>query len=212
MNKQLSALILSLMILGLMSGCSTTQKDTQSRRTAIEQLLLSEAVVDSFPQRIENPLPIPQDAKIIVDTSGISLDQNIVRHAMSGWLGKNGYLVQEDKESATHRVSVNVQALGTEYADTFVGMPPIQGGLIPISVPELTIYKAQYQTGYVKFYFDIFELPSGRFVQSMPPFLAEKYYNAYTLLFLLSFNKTDLIAPPQFGVIGRKANRLQVND
>lgn len=212
MNKQLSALMLGLIILALMSACSTTQKNTQTRRTAIEQLLLSEAVTNSLPQEVETSLAMPQGAKVVVDTTGISLDQNIVRHVMSGWLGKNGYLVQDDKENATHRVSVNVEALGTEYADTFVGMPPIQGGLIPISIPELTVYKAQYQTGYVKFYFDIFELPSGRFVQSTPPFLAEKFYNEYTLLFLFSFNRTDLIAPPQFGAIGRTLNRLQKND
>ena len=208
MNKRLKTLILSLIILGLMSACSTTHKNTQTLRTAIEQLLLSEAVMKSLPKQVKTPLPIPQGAKVVVDTSGISLDQSIVRHAMSGWLGQHGYLVLEDKENATHRVNVIVESLGTEYSDTFVGMPPIQGGLIPISTPELTLYKAQYQTGYAKFHFDIFELPSGRFVRSSPSFLAEKFYNDYTLFFLFSYVKTDLIAPPQLGTIGRKNNRL----
>jgi hypothetical protein len=127
---------------------------------------------------------------------------------MYRWLGQHGYLIQDDKENATHRVNVIVESLGMEYADTLVGMPPIQGGFIPIATPELALYKAQYQTGYVKFHFDIFELPSGRFVQSTPSFLAEKFYNDYTLLFLFSYVKTDLMAPPQLGTIGRKTNRL----
>ncbi len=187
-----------------MSACSTTQKNTQTVRTAIEQLLLSEAVIDSLPQQIEAPLMIPHGAKIAIDTSGVSLDQPIVQHAMSRWLGQHGYLVQEDKASAEYRVSVNVESLGTEYADTFFGIPPIQGSLLPISTPELAIYKAQYQTGYVKFYFDIYEQPSGRFVQSTPPFLGEKFYNDYTVFFLFAFNRTDLIAPPQMGTVQRR--------
>jgi hypothetical protein len=206
MMKRLKTLALSLVILGLMSACSTTHNNTQSLRTAIEQLLLSEAVMTSLPQQTKTSLPIPLGTKVFIDTLGISLDQGIVRHAMSRWLGQQGYLVQDDKEKATYRVNVIVESLGTEYADTFFGIPPIQGGLIPISTPELAIYKAQYQTGYVKFHFDIFEHPSGRFVQSTAPFLAEKYYNDYTLFFLFGFNKTDLMAPPQLGTMRRKTN------
>ena len=212
MNKKLITLIFSLIIFGLMSGCSTTHKNTQTLRTAIEQLLLSEAVMTSLPQKSETTLPIPQGTKVVIDTSGISLDQGVVRQAMAGWLGQHGYLVQDDKENATHRVNVIVESLGTEFADTFFGIPPISGGLFPISTPELAIYKAQYQTGYVKFHFDIFELPSGRFVQTTEPFLAEKFYNDYTLFFLFTFNKTDLIAPPQLGTIGRKTNKIQTNE
>ena len=209
MNKKLNALVLSLVIIVLMSACSTSHKNTQTPRTAIEQLLLSEAVSTSLPQQMNTPLPIPAGAKIAIDTSGISLDQRIVEQAMAGWLGQHGYLVQDDKADATYWVNVNVESLGTEYADSFFGIPPIQGSLLPISTPELAIYKAQYQTGYVKFHFDIFELPSGRFVQKTAPFLAEKYYNDYTLFFLFTFKKTDLVAPPQMGTLKRKTQSIE---
>lgn len=204
MNKKLKTLLLSLIILIVMSACSTTHKNTQSLRTAVEQLLISEALMTSLPQKAEAPLPIPQGSKVHINTAGISLDQHIVRQAVSGWLGQHGYFVQDDKDAATHEVNVMVESLGTEYADTFVGIPPIQGSLLPISTPELAFYKAQYQTGYVKFHFDLFELPSGRFVETTSPFLAEKYYNDYTVLFLFTFKKTDLVAPPQMGTFGRK--------
>ena len=212
MNKNMKALILGLVIIVLMSACSTTHKNTQTLRTATEQLLLSEAVLKSLPQQIDTPLPIPLGAKVAIDTSGISLDQHIVKQAMAGWLGQHGYLVQNDKADATHWVNVNVESLGTEYADSFFGIPPIQGGIIPISTPELAIYKAEYQTGYVKFHFDIIELPSGRFVQTTAPFLAEKFYNNYTVLFMFSFEKTDLIAPPQMGTIKRKTYSLETRE
>lgn len=191
-------------IIVLMSACSTTHKNTQTLRTATEQLLLSEAVLTSFPRQVGTPLPIPPGAKVVIDTTGISADQRIVQQAMASWLGQQGYLIQNDKANATHWVNVNVESLGTEYADIFFGIPPFQGGLIPISTPELAIYKAEYQTGYVKFHFDIFELPSGRFVEATAPFIAEKFYNNYTLLLMFSFKKTDLISPPQMGTIKRK--------
>lgn len=212
MYKELKALILSLVIIVLMSACTATHKNTQTPRTATEQLLLSEAVLKSLPQHIDTPLPIPSGAKVVIDTSGISADQHIVHQAMAGWLGQHGYLVQNNKENATHWVNVTVESLGTEYADIFFGIPPIQGGLIPVATPELAIYKAEYQTGYVKFHFDIFELPSGRFVQTTAPFIAEKFYNSYTLLLMFSFKKTDLIAPPQMGTIKRKIYSLGKSD
>ncbi len=212
MSKKLTVLILSLIMIGFFSACSSTHKNTQTSRTAIEQLLLSEAVLTSFPQQMETPLPIPAGAKVVIDSSGISSDQHIVQQAMSGWLGQHGYLVQDEKENATYRVNVNVESLGTEYADNFFGIPPIQGGLIPISTPELAIYKAQYQTGYVKFHFDIFELPSGRFVETTRPFVAEKFYNDYTLFFVFSFMKTDLIAPPNMGTLKRKTHNLETSE
>ena len=91
-----------------------------------------------------------------------------------------------------------MKSLGTEYGETFFGIPPVQGTLIAISLPELSLYKAQNQSGYTNFYFNIFELPSGRFIQSTQSYLAETFYNDYTVFFLFTFNKTDLVNPPKF--------------
>ena len=206
MNNKMKFLIFSIILI-LTSACSTTQKNTQSLRSSIEQLLISESVMASLTQKQEKPFPMPPGTKIFIDTAGISLDRGIVGKVMAGWLGQHGYHVQDDKQEATHLINIIVESLGTEYADIFFGIPPIQGSLIPISTPELAIYKAQYQTGYVKFHFDIFELPSGRFVKSTAPYLAEKYYNDYSLLFIFTFNKTDLMAPPKLGTLKRKKQK-----
>ncbi len=198
-GKNLLRLLFTLVVLGLLSACSIAHKPTPSPRTAIEQLLLSEAVIRSLPQELEKSLSIPQGANVILDTSGISGDVDLVQQVLVGWLGQQGYQVQGDEEQATHRVNAVVESFGTELGDTFFGMPPVQSVLIPFALPELILYKAQYQTGYVKFYLDIFELPSGRFLQATPPFLAETYYNDYTVLFIFSFISTDLLAPPELG-------------
>lgn len=223
MIKLLKALILSVLLLGVLSACSTTHKPTQSSRSVIEQLLISEAVIKSLPEQLENELPIPQGANIVIDASGMSEDKDIVRQVMAGWLGKQGYhvmtgwfgeeayQVQGDIELATHRVSVIVESLGTELGETFFGLPPIQSFLIPFATPEIAFYKAQYQTGYVKLYFDIFELPSNKFISSTTPFFAETHYNDFTVLFLFTFNKNDLVSPPHLGAF-KKAVKVQAKD
>jgi hypothetical protein len=208
-DKKTRFLLVSFTLLGLISACSTTQKQTQTARSAIEQLLLSEAIARSLPQKIDPPLPIPDNANVKLDISGSSIDKDIMRQIIAGWLGERGYIVQDEGEKATHRIHVVTGSLGTESGNAFFGMPPVQAALIPIALPELALYKAVYQTGYVKFYFNISEFPSGRFIQSTPPYFAETYYNDYTILTLFSFVKTDLLSPPQLGSFRESFMRTQ---
>ncbi len=196
-KKIIKALCLSVALAGLLSACSSTQKITNSARTATEQLLITESVLRSLPKQREMPFPIPRGSAIKLDVTGISVDKDVVKGIVAGWLGLHGYVVQDD--NASYRINIVVNSLGTELATTFFGIPPVQASLIPISLPELALYKAENQTGYTRFHFDIFELPSGRFLASSSPFLADTFYNAYTVLFLFTFNKTDLVSPPQTG-------------
>jgi len=223
MNKPLKNTILLLAALGILSACSTVHKPTSSARSAVEQLLLSEAVTKSLPEQLESSLPIPQGANIVLDISGVSEDKDIVRqvlagwlgkqgyHVMAGWFGREGYHVQGDIDQATHRVNIVLESLGTESGETFIGLPPIQSVIIPFATPELAFYKAQYQTGFVKLYLDMFELPSNRFISSSPPFFAETHYNDFTFLFLFSFKKTDLTTTPHLGAFKEDA-KVQTKD
>lgn len=196
-EKIIKALCLSVALAGLLSACSSTQKITNSARTATEQLLITESVIRSLPKQRDMPFPIPRGSAIKLDITGISADKDVVKDIVAGWLGLHGYVVQDD--NASHRINIVVSSTGTELGTTFFGIPPVQASLIPISLPELALYKAENQTGYTRFHFDIFELPSGQFLASSSPFIADTFYNAYTVLFLFTFNKTDLVSPPQTG-------------
>ncbi len=206
-TKRIKTLLLGLLLVGFMSACSTTHKTTQTARTPIEQLLLSEAVSRSLSHQPTESLQIPQNAGVVLDTSGISGDQGYVKEVMIGWLGEQGYRIQNDVAQATYKINVIVESLGTELEDTFFGLPPIQGGFIPISTPELALFKAQNQTGYVKLYLNIYELTTGKFVQTVKPYLGQTYYDDYTVMLLFKFNKTDLTSPPELGMF-RKAKNL----
>jgi len=194
--KMMKGLCLSMVLVGLLAGCSTTQKVTSSTRTATEQLLISEAVMRSLVNSTDSSLPIPKGSVVKLDLFGISGDKDLVKGIVAGWLGQQGYVAQD--ESATYRMNIVVDSLGTEYGNTFFGVPPIAATLIPIALPKLSFYEADYQTGYSKFHLDIFEIPSGRFVGTSA-FIANTYFNEYTVLFVLSFTRTDLASPPTSG-------------
>jgi hypothetical protein len=169
MNKAFRIMALCTVSIAFLIGCSTT-RTTQSPRTAIEQLLISEAVIRSLPSKPDEYLPIPLGSKVILNTSGLTKDQTLLEQVLTGWLGQQGYLVQKDENNATYRIDVIVRALGTELGGDFVGLPPIQSQLIPFSLPELSFYKSEHQTGYVKFNMNIFEMLTGKFVGSTSTF------------------------------------------
>jgi hypothetical protein len=75
-------------------------------------------------------------------------------------------------------------------------MPPVQGGLLPISLPQLTLYLQQQQRGYMRYSVDIYETTTGRFVRSTPWYLGTAYYDQYTVLFFMHFKRTDLAFSP----------------
>ena len=58
--------------------------------------------------------------------------------------GELGFRVRTRREDTRYVVRVLVQALGTEQRETFFGMPPVQGGLLPISLPQLTLYCSRW--------------------------------------------------------------------
>lgn len=196
-NRMISNLCLSIALVGFITGCTATQKITSSTRTATEQLLISEAIARSLSKQPNATLPIPKASVIKLEIAGISADKDLVKSAVASWLGQNGYIAQDD--NATYRMNIVVDSLGSEQANSFFGIPPITATLIPISLPKLSLYEADYQTGYSRFHFDIFEAPSGRFIGTTPSFIADTHFNAHTILFLFKFKQTDLVSPPPVG-------------
>lgn len=195
-------LIIAIFLLFL-SACSSTQKITNSARTPIEQLLHSEAIAKSLSrQQSDLQLHIPVGAKVSLKTAGLTPDNPFVGEMISSWLGRQGYIV-DNAENAQYKINVIVNSLGTEFGETFFGIPPVSGSFIPISLPELAIYKSQNQTGYTNFHLDIYELPSNRFMYTTIPYTAETFYNGYTFFFMFSFNRTDLTNPPELRSLSR---------
>src|SRR5690348_12503382 len=114
-------LMAGLPVLMLLASCSTMHSATQSQKAAIEQLLISEAVLRSLPQDASDIIAIPPGARVAIDTSGITADQILLQKVLAGWLGQQGYAVQKSEDKADYRVSAIVGSLGTELGNSFFG-------------------------------------------------------------------------------------------
>lgn len=182
----------------LVSGCAFSRTPSQTVRTATEQLLLSQAIERSLH---DLSVPLAEGSTVMIETVGfapptafIPSDLNYARDTVAGRLGQLGFRIHPKDEEARYIVRVLVQSLGTVEGETFFGMPSI--AILAIALPELTLYKAQLQSGYMRYSIDIYEATTGRFIRSTPWYTGSSYYNQYTFLFLFKYNTTDLILPP----------------
>jgi hypothetical protein len=203
------------LVLMLLAGCALTQEVSRTPRSAIEQLLLSQAVE----RALENlAVPLPEGESVRVEVSGLQTDRahlhldeqeqsfgvidspswdlGFVQDAVGARLGELGYRIRRRGEEATYLVRVMVQAMGTNQGKTFFGIPPVQSVIIPFALPQLTLYQEQDQLAHVRLSLELFEASTGRFVRSTPWMTGSTYYNQYTVFFFFTFRTTDLVEAP----------------
>ncbi len=178
------------------TGCAVMKElPTPDQATAIEQLLVTQAIEKSLEGKDAFSLPLPEDSTIKLETTGLANEHRFLIGAVGRWLGEQGLRLAPDEHEATYNIQILVQSLGTEQSRSFFGMPPVQSVLIPFSLPEISLYAAHYQSGYSRFRLDIFEAATGQFLRSTPWLQASTFYNEYTLLFFIDFHRTDLVGP-----------------
>ena len=165
--------------------------------TMIEQLLMAQAVDFSLePNTIPITIPLPAESSLCIGTTGLRGNQQFMVGIISGWIGKQGFIVKQNCEQTTYRLQIIIQTLGIEQSESLFGTPEITGGLLPFGLPELAIFKATCQTGYTRFSFEFFENASGKFIRATPWLRAKTYFNQYTILFFIEYQRTNLIEGP----------------
>jgi hypothetical protein len=188
---------IALGIILLLSGCAGARVEPgKPLRTAIEQLLLSQAL-----DRTLNDvnLPLPSDAAILVEAVGLTRDygpdQEYARQAIARRLTSLGFRLVQKEEEATYRIRILLQTFGIEQGITFIGIPAAQGVLFLFPVPEIALYKNIQEKAYVRWSLDVSEPATGGLIYSSPWYAASTYYNHYTVLLLVTFHRTDLELP-----------------
>lgn len=213
-------------LLPLLASCTIPREITKTARSAIEQLLLAEALNRSL---LDVALPISVDEPLYMEVTGLQLgylspmvpvssvsasgemsttgsstsgyfspagDLVFVRDAVATHLGVLGYRISKREEDASYLVRVVVQSFGTSQSISFFGMPPIQSVLIPFSLPQLTVYQNLAQDGFVRYGVEVIERASGRLLYSTPWHSHRTYHDQYTIFFFFSFRLTDLDEAP----------------
>lgn len=224
LRQAAAALVAATMTLA--AGCALPREITKTPRSAIEQLLLTQAMERSLagltlpldaieplyievtglqPGYLSAPIPLSPNsaaAQALGQSPGLSgfftpsRDLDFVRYSVGRHLGRQGYRVVSREEQATYLVRVHVQSFGTNQSSSFFGLPPITSVVIPFSLPQLTLYQNLAQDGYVRFSLDLIEPTSGRRTYSSPWFSQRTFHDQYTLLFFVTFRRTDLDDPP----------------
>ncbi|MEO8326338.1 MAG: hypothetical protein ABI618_10840, partial [Nitrospirota bacterium] len=151
------------LILCIFSACSLPSKKPTDPLTASEQLLLSEAIRRGLK---DLEVGLPRGTTITLDASGLRVDQSLhgdvihrhMKNVVAGWLGRQGVIIRTEEKDATYRVHLLLESLGSTQRTQLFGMPSTRGGVLPIATPELALYKRIRRQGYVRFYFDIFEM------------------------------------------------------
>ena len=200
-------------VIALLTACSLEQELSRTPRTAVEQVLLTQAVNHALTNLT---LQLPAGVNVELDATGLESDRSrlrmtnsdlgslnspnrdilYIRDTVAAELGRRGYLVRAREMESPYLVRVMAESFGTMQGITFFGMPPVQSVLVPFALPELTLYKQQNQSGYARLHLDIYDNRTGEFLGSSATLVGRTFYNQYTMLFFFTWNRTDIDAPP----------------
>jgi hypothetical protein len=159
MGARLSPLVwLAPLVAVWLSGCGTTRW-TDTRRTATEQMLISDAI-DRAVSRIDFRLLAGKE--IYLDTSflGEAVDKEYLTSTLRQQMVSNGCVLKEKREQAAFIVEVRAGAIGTDRHDLLYGVPgfnlptfsgPVPGApALPNTFPEVALAKRTDQQAVAK--------------------------------------------------------------
>jgi len=191
------------LILCALSACAGPTTKPTDPLTPTEQLLYSTALKKGLK---DFDLGIPKGTPITLTASGLRVDQSLkgdvihrhIKNVVAGWLGRQGVIIREEEKDATYRVHLILESVGTNQRTRMLGLPATSSTLLPIATPELALYKRIQSQGYARFYFDIFERESGRFLRSTEPQIGSVTESVYTVFFFIRWRETDMDSPPLY--------------
>jgi len=183
-------------LLMLTVGCTLARSPSNwmEQRTAIEQLLFSQAVGQSAARLT---LPLPPGASVVIEAVAPSppILVNVLRDAYSSRLGALGLRIRKDEKQAAYLIRIVAETLGTEQGNNLFGIPSMQSALLPIASPELAFYSNEYLKAMVRVSLDVYETQTGRHILSTPFYEGTKYFNQYTFAIFFGFRLTDAEIP-----------------
>ena len=147
---------IGLLPLLIVVGCGTTRW-SDTRRTATEQLLISDAV-DRAVNQVD--LSVLAGKTVYFDDEALedAVDQGYVVGSLRQHLLAHGCYLKERRSEAEYVVEARTGAVGTDRHDLLYGMPatnlpglfPLAVPFVPPSIPELPFAKRTDQMGVVK--------------------------------------------------------------
>jgi len=154
--------VLPVLLVVALAGCGTT-RSSDSKRTATEQLLVSEAIERAVMRIDVRPLA---GQSVFLDTTFMDdvNDGKYLTSALRHQLLASGCLLAKDRESAVVVVEARAGTIGTDRSSVMLGLPATSVTLNgnDTSTPELALAKRSEQRGVAKLSVYAYERETGR--------------------------------------------------
>jgi hypothetical protein len=129
------------------TGCTTT-RTTDTARTGMEQLLISNAV-DQTLDKVA--LPPVTGRKVFVDDKYLeAVDKGYILGSLRQRLMNNGAHVVDAKDGSDMTIEIFSGGVGTDNVESYVGVPGLTVPGMPVEIPEVRVYEKKSQFGTAK--------------------------------------------------------------
>ena len=167
-RMRLECLVAALLLSAIPLGCGTS-KWSDTKRTATEQLLISDAM-DRAVSKLDFRVLAGKEVFLDDDAITEAVDHKYLTSSIRQHLLASGCMLKDDKTEADYFVEVRVGAVGTDRHDVLYGVPavnvptvlPLSG--IPTTFPEIPLAKRTDQRAVVKLAVFAYNRESGRLV------------------------------------------------
>lgn len=182
-------LVVSQLAFILMVGC-TSIRMTQTPRSILEQQLEIQAL-----ERAVSQLSIEQlkGKSVSLEIFGLSENDNDLPFAIEFihvWLVKQGIHVAQDQEAIDLLLKVFVKVLAVDQAEVLIGTPEFT--FLGIPIPAIAFYRHLLNRGRVDLQMYVFDQKSATLIDELPVSFGKAKYDRYTVLFIISWTKSDL--------------------
>ncbi len=168
-----------MMLASLALGCAT-QKQSDTARTGIEQLLISTAVDRSLDKVAYKPVA---NAKVFIEEKYLDCtDKNYVLVALHQRLMANGCTLVTKAEDADVLLEISSGAVGTDRNDLFLGVSEIPLITTGVSIPRTTLYSRTRAMGTSKLAILAIDAKSKRPVINTESTLARSDHKSWSII------------------------------
>ncbi len=141
------------------SGCTTT-RTTDTARTGMEQLLISNAVDQTMGK---TTLPDVFGKKVFVEEKYLdAVDKGYIVGSMRQKLLASGASLMDAKEGSDVTIELYSGAVGTDNVETYMGVPGLTVPGLPVELPEVRLFEKKSQFGTAKIGVTAYETPTGK--------------------------------------------------
>jgi hypothetical protein len=169
----------------LCAGCATV-KESDTARTGVEQLLISQAADQALDKVDLQPI---SGARVFVDPQYLDcVDKNYVIVSLHQRLMAVNCLLTDKRDEADVVLEIASGAVGTDRHEFFVGTPQIPlPPPSPISLPKMTVFNRAKAMGTAKFRVVAFDAKSRRALINSGVSLARADYKHWNIVGSASF-------------------------